>query len=124
MAKDFDFSGIWHSTYHFTSTAKPGNFTSEYDVKMLKTGNQLVVQSLPNEGGSYILLRLTVDGRILTGTWHEQTEPEGDFKGATYYGALQLIVAEDGQAITGQYVVCNRKFQIQSGIWEMVRNAE
>jgi len=121
VAQDLDFSGSWHSKYHYTSTAKEGRFTSEYDVKMYRTGNQLVIQSLPNENEDYILLRLSVDGRFLTGTWYEQTSPTGDYEGVSRYGALQLIVDEDGQAMHGKWVGFNRKMYVQGDDWEIVR---
>src|SRR3989337_616318 len=47
MTKQFDFSGIWHSTYHFISTLKGSEgqpVTSEHDVKWYQTGNQLIGQ--------------------------------------------------------------------------------
>ncbi len=124
MSQEVDFSGIWHSVYHYTSTAKPGTFTSEYDVKIYQAGNQLVIQSVPNEAGSYLLLRLSIDDRILTGTWHEQTSPTGGYKGVTYYGAVQLIIDEDGAAIRGEYVGFNRKMFVQHGKWEIVRTGQ
>lgn len=119
MAQDFDFSGIWHSVYHYTSTSIAGEHTSEYDLKAYRAGNQIVMQSLPNQEKAYILLRLTLDGRLLTGTWHEQTSPTGPYKGVTYYGALQLVISEDGRSMKGKYVGFNRKMYVQSGDWEL-----
>lgn len=121
MADEFDFSGIWHAKYHYTSSAKPGRFVSEYDVKILNVGNQVIMQSVPNEFGDYVLLRLTQDGRILTGTWHEQTSPKGPYKGVAYYGAIQLIVSEDGNTISGKWVAFDRTMHVRSDDWELTR---
>jgi hypothetical protein len=44
MAKHHDFSGPWRSINHYTSSVKKGHHTSKYDVKLHRTGNQLVVQ--------------------------------------------------------------------------------
>jgi len=119
--KDFDVSGAWRSVYHYTSTSTSGEFTSEHDVEILTVGNQVVMQSKPNESGSYILLRFSRDERILTGTWYEQTSPTGDYKGVTYYGAIQLILDEDGQTFRGKYVGFNRHMLVQSGDWKITR---
>jgi hypothetical protein len=119
-----DFSGTWHSTYHYTSTAKPGNFTSEYDVTIHSIGNQLIVESKPSPQGEYLLLRLMLDSGIATGTWHEQTSPKGDYQGVTYYGALQLVLSADEQSFKGKWVGFNRKMQVQQGDWELVRKPD
>lgn len=120
MAKQ-DFSGTWHSAYRYTSSAREGEFTSEYDVKILREDDHLVVQSLPNDEGSYILMRLSLDGRIATGTWEEHTSPTGDYKGVIYHGALQLVVDEDGNGMHGKYVGFSRNMHVLSNDWSMVR---
>lgn len=120
-AYEFDFSGIWRSTYSYTSTAKQGYFTSQYDVRLHHTGSQLTIQSLSTKNKDYLLLRLSVDGRLLTGTWYEQTSPMGDYEGVSRYGALQLIVDEDGQAMRGMWVGFNRKMYMQADRWIITR---
>jgi hypothetical protein len=121
MAKDYDFSGIWHSVYDYTSSSKPGRFKSESDVKVLKAGNQVVVQSIPNEYGDYFLMRLTLDGRILTGSWHEQTSPKGPYKGVAYYGAIQLIISEDGNTLAGKWAAFDREMNVRADDWTITR---
>jgi hypothetical protein len=121
MSKDYDFSGVWHSTYTYPSTSRNGTFTGEHELQFFRAGNQLVVQSLPNDTGSYALLRLTVDGRVLTGTWHEYTSPEGYYKGATYYGAIQFVLSEDGDSMHGKWVGFGKRMDVKTGDWKLVR---
>lgn len=121
MATKLDFSGIWHSVYWYTSSAKEGEFTSEYDVKILQKGNNLVVQSIPDKTGAYIVVRLSLEGRIATGTWEEHTSPGGFYKGAIYHGAVQLIVDEDGNSMHGKYVGFNRLMKVLSNDWTLTR---
>lgn len=121
MSDKHDFSGIWHSVYNYTSSAKPGNFESAYDVKILCVGNQVVIQSIPNDYGDYVLLRLTQDNRILTGTWYEQTSPKGPYKGVAYYGAIQLVISKDGNSISGKWVGFDRQMNVRSDDWKMTR---
>lgn len=121
MAQDYDFSGIWHSAYHYVNSMEPNGAVSEHDVKIHRTGNQVVMQSLPNEEGSYLFLRLTLDGDLLTGTWNEETSPTGDYKGQRYYGALQLLIDPDGKHIRGKHASYNHEMQIINGDWELTR---
>lgn len=121
MANDIDFSGVWHSSYHYVNKQEPDGNTSEHDVKIYQTGNQVVMQSVPNKEDSYLFLRLTLDGNILTGTWNEQTSPTGNYKGQHYYGAVQLFVEPDGKHIRGKHVSYNHDMKIMSGDWEITR---
>ena len=121
MAQDFDFSGVWRSSYTFTSESDDSEFIDEYNVRIQKVGSQLVIQSLPNQEGSYILLRLTLDGRILTGTWYEQTSPTGHYKGVTYYGSLQMLMDEDGNAMRGKWIGVDQNMKMQGGTQTIVR---
>jgi hypothetical protein len=120
VADTYDFSGVWHSTYYFTNKLE-GKGKSEHDVKIYKTGNQVVMQSLPNKEESYIILRLTLDDNLLTGTWNEQTSPTGKYEGQTYYGAVQLMIDKDGNKIHGKTVSYNHEMEIISDNWEIVR---
>lgn len=122
MPGQHNFNGVWRSTYGFISHSRGGiECESEYFVTIHQKGGQLIVESLPNKEESYLLLRLTLDGRVATGTWSEQTSPEGYYEGATYYGALQLILSEDGKKLEGKWLGFDRNLQVNSGPWEIVR---
>lgn len=120
MAEAFDFSGLWHSAYTYVNKSEPKGGVSEHDVKLYKTGNQLVMQSVPNEEGSYLVIRVTQDDNILTGTWQEQSSPTGTYKGQTYYGAVQFLVEKDGH-IRGKSVLFNQEMEIITSDWELTR---
>jgi hypothetical protein len=124
MARGYDFSGIWHSVYDYTSSSKPGTFQSESDVKIQAVGNQVIIQSTPNDFGDYILIRLTQDDRILTGSWYEQTSPKGSYKGVGYYGAIQLILSEDGNEMRGKWVAFDRQMNVRSDNWVITRTTK
>lgn len=121
MSKQNDFSGDWHGVYTYTSSAKPGTFESPYELKIYNIGNQVVMQSRPSDFGDYILLRLTQDGNILTGTWYEQTSPKGSYKGVAYYGGIQLILDKSGDKFVGKWVGLDRTDHIRSGDWTITR---
>ena len=76
-------------------------------------------QSLPHSTGSRLKLELHVDGSIATGTWVEQTSPDGYYKGATYHGTLQLIVNPMGRAMSGRWLGFGNNFKVNSGEWEL-----
>ena len=128
MAYDNNFDGIWHSTYWFPSNKHSGEETSEYDVTVSRDGEQLVLQSQPTENGAYILIRLSIDDDVATGTWHETTAPEGDFKGMVYSGAMQLLISKDGQTMEGKWVGIGRDYErnrpdIYTGRWLLEKKA-
>lgn len=116
-----DTSVLWHSTYTYYSATRNDTFTAEHDMQLFPVDDQLVIQSLPDENGSYSLMRLTVDDRLLTGTWHEHTEPEGHYKGATYYGGVQFVLSEDGKSMRGQWIGFGKRLDMKTGEWILTR---
>src|SRR5262245_43311111 len=102
--KGYDFSGVWRSTYRVQSGATKNIVEIEHYVVLYHTGNQLVVESLPNTEGSYLVARFTLDGRIATGSYQSQNAPKSAAKGAIYYGAAQLVLDDDGKALRGKGV--------------------
>lgn len=119
-----DFSGIWHSVYTYTSSTQPGTFLSEYDVRIHRIGNHLIIESLANKERSYLVAHLDLDGRIATGTYEEHTSPITSYEGKTYRGALQLIVDDDGNAFRGKYVAFSRTMVVFSNDWVITRLPE
>jgi lipocalin len=122
------FEGIWHSAYWFPSNDHSGEDASEYEVVARSDGNQLVLESKPDSSGAYILIRLSFDGEIATGTWHETTAPEGPFKGMIYSGALQVLVSKDLQTMEGKWVGIGRDYQLNrpdifTGNWKLTKQA-
>jgi hypothetical protein len=42
---------------------------------------------------------LAAEGNVLPGTWREETDPNGYYRGATYHGAIQLTVGPLGHRV-------------------------
>lgn len=119
--KELRLTGKWHCKYYYSSNSSPGRFVGEYDLDAHRADEQLIMQSSPNDFGNHLLIRLMQDGRVVTGTWHESTSPQGRYKESIYHGALQLVVSENGQSMKGKWVGFNRQMSVQSGSWEIVR---
>lgn len=117
----YDFSGIWRSRYHYTSERRgPGEYVSEHEVMIQRRGSRLVMQSLPGSDGSFLLLRVTLDGRIASGGWEETSSPAGPFNGERFYGPVQLVLDEDGQVFRGMGLGVGHSLHVKSGKWEIV----
>lgn len=118
------FEGIWYCGYWYPSNQHEGEDLSEYYARAYQKGNTLTIESLPTEKGDYILLRLVVDGDLATGVWEESTAPEGEFAGAIYSGAVQMLISKNNKRMEGKWVGVGQddgKRGIYSGRWEMHR---
>ncbi|HSX34530.1 MAG TPA: hypothetical protein VLF62_02710 [Candidatus Saccharimonadales bacterium] len=125
MDMDYDFSGIWTSTYYYTSTRRgPGEYQSTHQMMGQRRGNHVVFESLPNDEGSFLLIRLKLDGRLANGGWEETSSPTGAFKGARFYGPVQLVLDEDGKAFRGLSLVTGRDMKVKTNRWEIVHRAQ
>jgi hypothetical protein len=120
MAKDYDFSGVWLSTYGFVSGLDGRKVETDHYVTMHRKGNQLVVESIPNVKGSYMMARFSLEDRIATGYYHSENSPSSSHKGAVYNGAAQLLLDTDGKALRGKYVGYGNKLEIKSGDWQII----
>jgi hypothetical protein len=89
-----------------------------------RRGNRLVFQSMPTQDGSFLLVRLRLDGRIATGGWEETTSPDGPFKGTRFYGPLMFVLDEDGKALRGMWLGVGRQQQVKANKWEIVHRAQ
>lgn len=107
MVENKQITGSWQCTYWFPSNSQPGaEEASQYTGTVLKTGKggkQLVFESQPNASGSYLIVRMSIDADLATGTWHESTSPTGEFEGSQYSGAFQALVDESGDMIEGKW---------------------
>ncbi len=117
---DYDFSGVWLSTYKFKSGLTGEKLETDHYVTMHLKGDQLVVESIPNVEGSYMVARFTLDGRLATGSYQSQNSPRSSHKGALYNGAAQLLLDEDGKALRGKYVGAGNNLEIKTGVWQLV----
>ena len=116
------FSGIWLSRYEFYSSSREQTFTGAHHLLLLQTGDRITGRSVsPNslDPQSSMSLDLTVDRNIITGTWRERTGEEGFYRGATYYGALQMLAEPTGRRIVGKWVGFGKDFDVNTGPWEL-----
>jgi hypothetical protein len=122
---DYDFSGVWRSEYTYTSDRRgPGEYTSAHNMMAQRRGNKIVFQSLPESDGSFMLVRLRLDGRIASGGWEETSSATGPFKGTRFYGALMLVLDEDGKAFRGMWLGVGKKMYVKANKWEIVHNPQ
>ncbi len=110
--------GIWHSKYRYPSISRQGIQESEHFVSLKKLDGQYVFESLPNVSKSRLIMHLVIDGDLATGTWREETDPHGHYKGVVYTGAIQLVIDEDGQFMYGKWVGAGKRKIVNVGSWE------
>lgn len=116
------YSGIWNSRYEYTSSSREGTFEGKHKVRIVqKDPYHLVVESLPEGNESYVIIRLTVDDNIATGSWQEHTSEHGYYKGAIYYGTIQLVIDPDGRKMRGKWLGFDKENNINVGPWELIR---
>lgn len=120
MSKKYDFSGIWRSSYRFKSGLTNEILETEHYVTMHQKGKYLIVESLPNSQGSYLWAKFTLDGRLATGMYHSENSPLSSKKGAIYYGAAQMLIDEDGQALQGKGVGYGKDLEIKTSDWKLM----
>jgi hypothetical protein len=80
-------------------------------------GDRLQVRSLPKTAAGRLMMDLTVNGQVVTGTWTEETDPEGYYRGSVYSGAIQLLLAPGGTRMKGKWVGFNRDGGVSDGPW-------
>ncbi len=123
MTQSNEFSGAWKSTHWYPTKDDSTEESSVYQMVAYQTGHDIVFQSKPTEDGAYMLVRLSVDGDVATGTWYENTSEGGDFSAAMYSGAGQLIISADKRHMEGMWAGAGMdhkadKPRIYTGRWE------
>lgn len=113
-------TGIWLSQYSYVSSSR-GNqtFTSEHYVVLIQYGSNIQVRSLPDTAAGRMAMDLTANGQVVTGTWTEQTDPDGHYSGSTYHGAIQMLVGATADRMAGRWVGYGRDFDVNSGEWSL-----
>jgi transcriptional regulator with XRE-family HTH domain len=112
-----DYSGIWLSRYEYVSSSRSQAFSGLHYVVLTQEGAIASVRSLPNSASSTMGMDLTVDGSVLTGTWVEDTDKTGYYKGKRYVGAIQMIANPSGSRIAGKWLGYGKDGEINSGPW-------
>lgn len=115
-----NYSGVWLSRYEYYSSGRGATFVGQHYVVILQHGDRLTVRSLPDSAEGLLTMDLTAEGSVLTGTWTEQTAKDGHYRGARYYGAIQMLAEPTGRRITGKWVGFGKEMDVNTGPWELV----
>jgi hypothetical protein len=129
MNENTNFSGDWESTHWYPTADDNGEHADSYMMTAHQKGHEIVFESKPRDNGSYLIIRLHIDGDLATGTWEESTAPEGSYDGTIYTGAGQLILDDDKQRMFGKWAGIGvnhktNKREIYTGSWQLARAKE
>ena len=113
------FTGIWRSDYTYHSSDRDADATSVHYVRLYPKGGELVLESIPEANSSYLVARFWLDDHVATGSWQEVTSTEGDYHGAIYHGAAQLIIDDDYKAMSGKWVGFGKRMEVKTGPWTL-----
>jgi transcriptional regulator with XRE-family HTH domain len=111
-------TGIWLSTYEYESSSRGETYTDRHYVVIIQHGAKLQLRSMPGSA-SRLMMDLTVNGQVVTGTWTEETSPDGYYQGSVYHGAIQLLLEPTGHRMTGKWVGFGREFDLNTGPWRL-----
>ncbi|MFC4107627.1 helix-turn-helix domain-containing protein [Micromonospora zhanjiangensis] len=114
------YGGVWRSRYQYHSSGRNQSYAGQHFVVVIQHGDRLTARSLPGSAPSALSLDVTVDGSVITGTWVEQTDPAGYYRGARYHGAIQLLVEPTGRRMAGKWVGFGKDLTVNTGPWELV----
>lgn len=117
-------AGSWISKYRYRSASRGEEFTDTHLVDLGVDGGQLVGRSVPHPSGSELTLALTAEGRVVSGTWVERTSPTGHYRGASFRGLLQLVVAPTGHTMSGMWLGVNKRDMVNAGEWWLERQLD
>lgn len=112
-------NGIWLSRYEYESSGRGGWFTNSHYVLVVQQRGRVQVRSLPGTTPGRVLMDLTLNGQTLTGTWTEETNPNGYYQGAVYHGAIQMLLELSGRKMAGQWAGFGRDFDVNTGPWSL-----
>ena len=111
-------TGIWRSRYEYVSSGRGDQtFASEHYVVIIQHGDRAQLRSLPDSAPGRLMMDLTINGQVVTGTWTEETDPAGYYQGAVYHGAIQFLLEPSGHRLTGKWVGFGRNFDLNTGPW-------
>jgi transcriptional regulator with XRE-family HTH domain len=114
-----DYSGIWLSRYEYYSSSRSEMFAAQHFVVLTQDDSRVSVRSLPGSASSTMGMDLTVDSNILTGTWVEDTDVTGYYRGKRYVGAIQLIADHSGSRLAGKWLGHGKDNDVNTGPWRL-----
>jgi len=119
----------WKATHWYPTSDDDGEESDQHEMKSYWSGDTLVLESVPPGDGSYMLIRLHIQDGVATGNWYETASLHGEFKGAEYSGAGQMLIDPDTNRMEGLWAGAGynreqKKMQIYTGRWEIVPAGE
>lgn len=112
-------SGIWVSRYEYESSGREQTFSDLHRVLVNHAGDKITVRSLTRSAPSDLIMDLTQNGAVLTGTWTERTNPDGYYQGSVYHGAIQILLEPSGRRMAGKWVGFGRDWDVNVGPWSL-----
>jgi hypothetical protein len=113
-------TGIWLSRYEYTSSSRGGKvFDGCHHLLLVQRGTRVQARSIAGSAPSRLIMDLTADGAVLTGTWREETDPAGYYAGAVYHGAIQLVTGPSGHRMKGQWTGFGKDGEVNTGPWQL-----
>lgn len=114
-----DYSGIWISRYEYFSSSREETYAGLHHVVLQQDGGIISVRSLLNSASSTMGMDLVVDGVVLTGTWVEDTDKTGYYRGKRYVGGIQLVADPSGARLAGKWVGHGKDGDVNTGPWRL-----
>ncbi len=109
------------SHYVYPSSSRGRDYEAEHYVYVKHHGDELTIENLPDIKESKLTLNLKLDGRVVSGTWEEQTSLAGPYKGRTYHGVIQMVADDEGKKLNGRWLGFGHDLEINHGTWQMAR---
>lgn len=118
-------SGDWNSYYRYPSTGRDDDFWGQHVLHATQTGSRLKLETSVGSTSHVVMeLELGTEGKTASGTWAEDTNPEGYYKGRKYYGTIEFKIAENGERMNGIWHGTDKDGAIASDIWELAKTKE
>ena len=120
---ELDLSGRWQSFYRYPSSGRGNDaMWGRHVLEAIQTDDALHFESVP-DSKSHVVIDVTMDeSGLASGTWREDTEPDGYYKGAVYEGTIELQPADGGERLNGTWHGKGKNGEMNSDIWELTRN--
>jgi hypothetical protein len=112
-------NGIWLSRYEYESTGRGATFANAHYVMLIQHGAKLQIRALPGTTTGRLIMDLTINGAVITGTWTEETNPTGYYRGSVYHGAIQMLLEPSGRKMVGKWVGFGKDFDLNTGPWTL-----
>jgi hypothetical protein len=114
------YEGIWLSRYEYYSSSRDEWHACSHFCVLAHRGGRLRLRSLPQTAPGVVTMELSVrDGNVVTGTWEERTDPGGYYRGAVYYGAIQMTADPSGHRLKGKWLGFGRESEVNDGPWSL-----